>query len=749
MKRWFEGTFLGGASPNRRAWIQGAFAVSVVGTLAAAGRAPVTTAFSGASEAGSPDLPALWPGDRWTGSPSSGFPDSGPYAPSDPNGYQDPVWDEARGKPWLRALFAPGFSLDQDTIIAFDAGHPTGVAHVEFNFEGRIVKVAHATLHHYTDVNGVAKFFHGYAVRLSLAPWLALHAAGDADLYVKAVPTSQTAQPRVMGPYRMRGRSTSTKYQFRANIDPTRSTDTSATPKRFQTIAAALDYQNRNKLRQTLLTVVANGPLDLAGAVLKAYNGADRAWTVVTHAPGVVANLLSTAPNQLCRLKYDGICWRGSGIHIDPMALGTYYQEDAAVQGVCFDGCTVRQANGASAMNPVTLTVPLQYWVRRPLPPIPLLPIYFLDCVGSDLFNGFSYATLVRGCTLTNLSGDALQNNRCIHNTVVTTLDPRAVRNHPGNNALTVSYSGGSRGVVLKATGAPNSNKRVLSLWADGAQVGVSKNLDAVVNGGGHTFANVADWLNGLGLAGLSASVVAPAGAQRRALHISHTSLASTTVAFPEGGIAIKPAGTVFTAIIDVHPDFQQNFGYSAAYPVMENCAYRFVTFADSQDPSAQYIFNDHTNSIFRSMGYRNYQTKATNASRSHLNSPHHTCLFEGLTHDNLFNLTLRNANPAENFQPTNVVIRYCVLDRFAFAMSPGAAESELKGLTLDHNYVRTGAHPRGSTNTNSPRSASWNSLVKDEPHSDFTPVPGGPLDLGGGDVIGRYKTDGSENLRD
>jgi hypothetical protein len=283
----------------------------------------------------------------------------------------------------------------------------------------------------------------------------------------------------------------------------------------------------------------------------------------------------------------------------------------------------------------------------------------------------------------------------------------------------------------------------------DGAQVGASKTLDTVVRGGGHTFANVADWLNGLGLTGLSAAVLSPAGLQRRALHISHASLASPTVAFPEGGIAIKGGGTMFTAIIDVHPDFQQNFGFSAAYPVVENCAYRFVTFTDSRDPSAQYIFNDHTNSTFRSMGYRNYQTKAANASRSHLNSPHHTCLFEGLTHDNTFNLTRRNAKAAENFQPTNVVFRYCVFERFAITTTSGVDESELRGLTLDHNYVRAGTSPRGSTNTNSPRSASWKSLVKDELHNDFTPVAGGPLDLGGGGVIGRYETDGSERLPD
>jgi hypothetical protein len=371
--------------------------------------------------------------------------------------------------------------------------------------------------------------------------------------------------------------------------------------------------------------------------------------------------------------------------------------------------------------------------------------IYFLDCTATNVFNGFSNARLVRGCTLTNVSGDALQNNFGIHNVLVNGLDPSTWRAHAGNDALTLTYTGAGT-LVLKATGAPNSDgtsdTRTFTVELNGAQQGSAFVANNTVNSGNFKVSDLAGWFTGLAIPNSSAVVVNDA---RKVVHLSNASLAGPTAQFPAGGIAITAAGTTFTCIIDVHADYQQNFGLAQFGFIMENCGYRFAAYRNvGGDGSAQFIFNDHTNSSFRSMSYRNYETGTNSgiASRSQINSPHHSCVFEFITSDNTFDIVRANTNHAEDFQPTRVAIRNGMFEKLEYTGTTTA----LAGVTLDNNYSRTVANPAGSTNTpsGSGTSAAWSTLVVNEPGANFTPVVGGPLDVA---HIGRYLTDGSERL--
>jgi hypothetical protein len=263
--------------------------------------------------------------------------------------------------------------------------------------------------------------------------------------------------------------------------------------------------------------------------------------------------------------------------------------------------------------------------------------------------------------------------------------------------------------------------------------------VNMTVGGGAFRPIDIVNWINGLGLAGLSAVTNWAAGNERRAAHMSHASLSGPTVAFPAGGIAITSGGTQFTGLVDEHADLQQNFGF------LENCAYRFVTCHDLADSTtgAQFYFNDHSASDFKSMGYRNYDTKGlVPLGRGHFNSPHHSVLVEHMTAHHVYNLVRSNAVSAEDFAPTRVVVRKSIFETFAFT----GTSTAMAGLTLDGNYSRTGAVPAGSINTpaGSGTNTAWTALVVDPTGNNYTPLVGGHLDLP--EVIGRYNTDGSDH---
>jgi hypothetical protein len=272
-------------------------------------------------------------------------------------------------------------------------------------------------------------------------------------------------------------------------------------------------------------------------------------------------------------------------------------------------------------VNPLTGVAAAQYWLRVSGT---TSPYYFTDCDAHDLFNGLSYGNLVLSCNLQRISGDALQNNLCIHNTSMYDLNASGWRVATNNPAVTIVNNTGFT-VTLAVDKAPNgSNPRTATLTINGTPntytINQTGSGTAASGTGQWTFGEFVAWLNGF--SGISATIQS-AGTVFRLFQINYGANSPTVQITPT--IIASGAGTIFGANYDEHADASQQFG------TPQNCIHQYNRFDNiGPDTASQIWFFDHSGSsitfwstwIDYDISYNFSNPVSPSPSRSQINSP-------------------------------------------------------------------------------------------------------------------------------
>lgn len=660
----------------------------------------------------------IGPSGTWTGTAGSGYGGSPPT---------DPVRTTA--KPFIRPLFVENDVFVSDRTIAVDAMATAGVAKVRFYCEGNTVDVTSPSWVPYTDVNGTSRLLYGYAVTLDKAAFDAITASGTANIYAEAYPTDVALQNRVVGPYRMHNRAA--EFAATRTVAPSGADHT--------TITAALNWITTNSpsARNVRIQITASGDYSLATAASPKYDTATH-WVTIEAAGGVTASITSGATRTNVRPQYDGLRFKGSGIVLDHAKFSAIMMEQSGSGLLWIDGCSVIQTGGKFAVFDGIF--PQQYWMtmssgtgRR---------FYTTDCVSTGgIYNGFSVCELVRNCSIADISGDAFQNNECVHGVTASALSAAGaggLRTHLA--AVDVTYTGA--GVPkIAISSAPNvaiGATRSLQCYVDGVAVGAALSITnptySATGSGYTTWADVATHIDAL--ADFTATVNGAAGT-RRASSASKTGLTPTQDLANGSGREITFSGgnAQITSIFDVHADGMQIFGN------YENYGGRFASIKNlDASTGAQGFFVDQTSTSLTDCQWSAFEV-GTDGQPSTANSQ----VYSAWSHSSLYNFTIYGQNflmrtdaaGGSKFAPdTRCAFRNMSLDGFSW--QGGVQDVD---LVIDRVNVNSGGLPAGTTNG----TTATTDLYVNAP-SDLTPVTGGNL-LVGGTYLGARQADGTFNV--
>lgn len=473
-------------------------------------------------------LPEIQPSADWSGAPDSGF----STIPSDPL--------RLTAKPAASLITVPNQrfvdSLDI-CVMAFASDNGTligGIDRVRFHFEGNVRDVLQPRIHRFIDANGIMRSYWGYWVTIRRPAGK----AGTANLYVEAIPADATMQRRVIGPFRFFPRAT--LYDSEITVTPSAP---AVAGRNYHSVAAAIAFHGTSGNEATLITITE--PLTEALSVASP-NTVSGSYCVVT----------ATAPVTFSRPSYIGdlasrlfvglrrVCFRGSNITFDLRHARAIERGTGAGEDFWFDGCNFTNSGGRGAA-----------WRGgpRPVAYVALGAPWFTEVNFSNLPNVAKGASLVRGCTGTNLFTDFSGNGTtCVYNRI-NSLNSYAdwLVDTP---AMEVSYSGAQ----VTATLAKNASQIFTATWGANSATFRVRNTEAQFNawlagtlpaGEGYWPQDVANWLNGL--PGWNATV----------LNNSRTA-SGLSVPDRKGAsfTAVTVVGTTRTLVscFDLHGDFYQ-----------------------------------------------------------------------------------------------------------------------------------------------------------------------------------------------
>lgn len=463
----------------------------------------------------------LAPSGSWSGTADS------VSAPTDPT--------RVDGKPTVNELFPAWLPITEDTVIGVFAEADDGIEKVTFHLEGTTLDVTARTTHTYTDVNGNTKTQYGYHATLDYSAFAAVTLTGVAHLYVTATANDAALEAKVIGPFKI--------LAVASLYDRTSTVGSGGT---YSTIKAAIDAGHALGFRRQQINIVSSGEYEI-GQMSSNYT-TSTAWTTITAADGVTAKIVGATVAETIQHTHDGLCFRGSGIQICPDRFAQLYADTGggALGKIWFDGCTwendsgdgtTTQNNGAPFTYPVTANLPY---------------IYFTDVVCNETWNGLSYARLVRGCTITNIVGVALQNNAHVHRTTVDGLDCTSLV--AGVDALTITRAAGPTTATYEVSGSPGET-RTLTLKENGSTIS-GGTLSITSNSPGTSFVSVQDIVDFINTkSGWTATFV---NGSRRGIYLSKAGLAPSA-AIPATN-CLSTVATVQT-VIDVHSDGVHHFG--------------------------------------------------------------------------------------------------------------------------------------------------------------------------------------------
>lgn len=681
----------------------------------------------------------LAPNAQWSGSAGSGYGGSNAAAPTNPT--------RTTAMPWILPLFVPGVRATGQMDIWFEAGALGGLTKVTVYCEGNKVDVAAPTTCTYTDANGLPKVLpSAYKVTLDIATALGLSTTGCMQIYAEAVPVDGSMQHHVIGPFDV----------FPASSLYDHAAFDVGSGQTYATIQAALNAAHTAASIWPKIVLHDTANYDCTASVTVTHNctaptpgvAGTGGLATITTTGGATATLIATGVTTAARLKYDGLHFLGSGIVLDPGQFQQFYVETAGIGKLWFDGCQVVNSFGSAQL--VNKAVPALYWLRTPAT-AQTTNYYATEVSLSGMFDGLQYHNLVRTCSLTNISSDALDNNRCIYGTTVTTLDPTALTGGQVGNgtALTVLYSGASATATFQKTGT-NSNAGNIIL-VDTVNGTSTFAYTATFSNGqtNYTVQDVANFINGI--AGWSATV---SDNSRYAAALSNTpTVHSSAIA----AISCKTSQN-FTTLFDVHSDGCQNFSISGynepgyADSVLGNRAFAYNSWLNVID--SQLFYGDKSgsggatstqwadcgihNNVWQEIGATTSQTQVF-GTQSHV-------VFQANTLDNqTFSLRSDQASPS-----TYAPDAYCAFIRCAFEnlLWSGTPNANLKIQSL---FVRTSSLPSGADgNSKTGASAAASTIYTNPAYPGASYVPlsaGGTLQLGDATYAGRYLPTGAENI--
>lgn len=496
-------------------------------------------------------LPKLAPGPDYDGTEASGF----AATPSDPA--------RTTAKPAVRLLTPPNqhftSTIDVGVIAAANnqgtLGDTLGIDKIVFHYEGNTVEVTEPKWYAFPTERG-ARIYFGWWVRLNKP----LGKTGTGHLYVEAVPLDTAMQNRVIGPYNFS--PVDTLHDFTATV---------STQGELQT---AIANARAAAAQNPLFTIDTAGLYDLGTDVgTNSYDITGR-YTIRASTAGVSLGKPGYTGDSDAVLQSQRTWWRFAGSNL------TFDSAHAANLGA-----PVSAGNNAQHwMDGITLTSShpdgKNQLVRGLTPQRGARLIqgepYFTECDFTAVTNQANYASMVRGCSLTDTTQDCISNVLCA---VSNTFSDHDQTFWNGDDvALTVQYTGAEASATLSRSGGNVGNGGGLFTCTIGAtsytfDVGHaqesywpgSASYPPVYNGadgvGGYWCADVVAWLNTL--PGVTATLSAAFTAEDRvAAALSLAGLKGQ--GFGGGGntnsaVDIKTAPVDLVWNIDTHGDWYQH----------------------------------------------------------------------------------------------------------------------------------------------------------------------------------------------
>lgn len=474
-------------------------------------------------------LLALAPGNRWDGTPGSGF--RTPPA--------DPV--RVTAKPMMRLLVPPNQAFtDRLTIgvraMANDLGslyHNEGLEKVRLHYEGATLDILEPSIREFRDANGNTVRYLGW--------WADLQHSGvngEGHVYVEAIPHDRSMQRRVIGPYSFLPSAREHDYELEVAATPA-----AIEGRRYRTLADALNYLHaQGDAQNPKITFTEGGKID-PDAIFYAHD--IPGWcTVEASVPVILVKPEFTDDRSgVFRLKYGNFRFRGANITFDFANVISFYTE--AGHRLWLDGVNI--INSAGRGRFYRKGPPNANALFREHP-------YFTEATISDVKNPCANAALVRGCKLARVVNDPFQDAAAVIGTFIDGCDvaPLAV----DRPAMTARYQGRARSATLEATNPSDSASRTFTARVNGRIAGtftVYNSQAAATADTNYTARNVADWLNGL--PGWSAQVL-------------DDSYRATALSIPGnrgaafGPTNMKRAAVTLQTHFDLHADlFGQNIG--------------------------------------------------------------------------------------------------------------------------------------------------------------------------------------------
>lgn len=432
-------------------------------------------------------LPPLEPSEDWDGSAGSGFSST----PTDPT--------RTTAKPALKLIVPHSQRFTDELVVgvlAFANNEGTlvgGITTVRYYFEGSTREVSEPTLRTFARYDGTTYNCLGYWINLGKPSGT----AGEAHLYVEAVPADTTMQNRVIGPYSFY--PADTLYDEEITVTPSAP---AVTGSNYQTLATALERHRSNTNDATKIVVTEDLTEDITALTGSNYEG--NGHCVVETASGVTLTLAKTTyvndGSTDIRPKIGGIWFKGPNIVCDMQNQSEFYTE-TTLNGYVFERCRLINSGGRAHL-----------WRAggRPVAHLVRARGVFLECEFDALPDIGVSSDLVRGCIGTDLYRDFIQGGGCAIYNKITSLD--ATKDWAKDvNAFTVTYTGTETTATLALSGGNDANSRTFTaVWganSDTFVVGKTEALyiaandgayDATTDGQGYFNQNVVDWLNSL-----------------------------------------------------------------------------------------------------------------------------------------------------------------------------------------------------------------------------------------------------------
>lgn len=640
---------------------------------------PQNLAVGAATKGGGDIRSRLMPDAAWNGTSGSGF----AVTPADPV--------RTVAKPIVR-LLTPDHQWFTDSLDvgvqawANDGGTLIGgIDRVRFWFEGNTVDVLTPTFETMTRYDGSTYECLGYWVTLRKPEGI----AGNAQLYVEAIPADATMESRVIGPYLFC--PTARLHDFDLAVDNSAPQVTGAS---YRSVPAALAYLKSQNAQNPRITIKASDTTtlhDLTASGGDYAGGSGRCLIVADGETTFGFPNYTSDTNNTFRPLYGGIHVQGPNITFDARNLARIVQEQLTTSnGIWLDRVRITDSSATPYWRAGTR--PFFMFVERQT------VSWFTDCLAEKINDPYSGATLARGCIAQAGYNDFAQGSFCVVYSKALDwggLDPWQTY----VDAITVT---GPANATLSLSGGNETATRTFTARVGGVSVGTfvvgtsearyitatTPGYNPVTAGQGYFIADVAAWINSL--SGWSATVV---NNERRASAFSdYRGGAGLTKGVAFTNVPVS-SPTTFQTYFDVHTDlFKQVANENVSNVIWAfNLAtgVRGQSFFITEASGAQdwAILNNAINNVEDANLIQFAMRSPGGGSFSHVIFAHNTIATQPLL--------LRSSDPG--FSPD----RYCLIANNVLADLYWSAQGARGTATISDNVINAGeTAPPGSVGT-------------------------------------------------